>query len=310
MRTRDTLRGGLLGLGLGLMAALLPACDTDEAAGAGTVRVLAGGGAAIAEGFPSQEGSVTHAFVDGWTLTFSRYLLVIGTVQLSDPDGGDVDAQWTGPTVVDLAAGRGADQLIATLDEVSATRHDVGFELVRADAATQVASADADDLALLRDNGWSFYVEGAATKAGRTVTFGLGFDAAARYSACTNGVDGTRGIAPVNQSVVDAYLYSHAVHLFWDTLGETDQNLRFDALAAVAGDDDHITAEELAGQDLNDLRDADGQPLLGEDGAPLFYRDNGLLGRSDQTLQGFITEAVRQSIHFNGVGLCRAARIE
>lgn len=297
----------LLG-GLGL--AVLAGCDSDEAAaGSGAVRLLAGGGTAITEGFPSQEGAITHAFADGWTLRFDRYLLVIGAVSLSAPGGG-VTAEWRGPAVLDLAAAQGPDQVLTTLDDVSATRQDVAFELVRATADARPASATAADVALLAENGWSFYVEGSAEKAGRTVTFALGFDAAARYSACTNGVDGTRGLAPINNSVVDGYIYSHAVHLFWDTLGETEQALRFDALAAVADADDHVTAEALKAQDLNNLVDADGQPLLGDDGAPLFYRDNGLLARDEQTLHGFIAEGVRQSFHFNGVGLCRYTRLD
>ena len=94
---------------------------------------------------------------------------------------------------------------------------------------------------------------------------------------------------------------------FWDTLAAGDESLRFDAFAAVAGDDDLVTNDELRQQDLTDLRDENGDPLKDNDGKTVYYNDGGSLPADQQNLEAFLNYAARSSIHFNGVGLCATA---
>jgi hypothetical protein len=66
-----------------------------------------------------------------------------------------------------------------------------------------------------------------------------------------------------------------------------------------------VTAEELAPQDLLDLRDARGARLLDPNtGQPVRYDDGGLLPPDELNLLGYVVYAFRQSVHFNGLGFC------
>jgi len=117
----------------------------------------------------------------------------------------------------------------------------------------------------------------------------------------------TKGIAIEASKTIGAFIYAHALHLFWDTLAAGDESLRFDAFAAVSdaeGDSETLTESELANQDLTDLLDADGEPLRDSDGSRVFYNDGGILPSDSLTLKTFVEYAVRYGVHFNGVGLC------
>ncbi|MCB9525635.1 MAG: hypothetical protein H6702_19970 [Myxococcales bacterium] len=290
-----------------LAVTLAAGCSSEEDVGAGGLALTVSGGEAARVGFPHREGEVDHAFVDGWQVTFERYVLVLGAVQLSDPSGS-VEGTFAGPVAVDLVAGGGAAQPLATLEGLPATRLDVGFELQAAREGISGTAAP-EDVAQMAAEGWSALIAGQASKGGRTITFELGFATPARYARCTNGVDNTRGLVIENNKTTGAQLNAHAVHLFWDKIG-TDATLRFDPFAAVAGDDDHLTADELAQQDLNDLRDADGERLLDEGGEPLFFYDDvGNLTRDETDLRAFVAEQIRLSLHLNGLGLCTYTRL-
>ncbi len=301
------LRAGLC-TALPLAAALsLLACGSDDVTGTGGLALTVSGGEATRVGFPHREGEVDHAFADGWSVTFDRYVLVLGAVRLTTP-GGTLAGEAQTPVAVDLTANGGAAQALTTLTDLPAQRLDLGFELQAAQPDT-TGTADPADVARMASAGWSALIAGQASKGGRTVTFELGLATPARYTRCSNGVDGTRGLVVENNKTAGAVINAHAVHLFWDRIG-TDATLRFDPFAAMAGDDDHLTADELAGQDLNDLRDADGERLLDAAGDPLFFYDDvGNLDRDETDLQAFVAEQVRLSLHLNGLGLCTYTRL-
>lgn len=290
-----------------LALAVAAGCSSEDDVGTGGLALTVSGGEAMRLGFPHLEGEVEHAFVDGWRVSFDRYVVVLGAVQLSEP-GGAVEGEFAGPVAVDLAADDGAAQPLATLEALPATRLDVGFELQVATEGT-AGTAAAADVAKMAAEGWSVLVSGQASKDGRTVTFELGLATPARYTRCTNGTDNTRGLVIENNKTTGAQLNAHAVHLFWDRIG-TDAELRFDPFAAAAGDDDHLTADELAQQDLNDLRGADGERLVDENGDPLFFYDDvGNLTRDETDLRAFVAEQFRLSLHLNGLGLCTYTRL-
>lgn len=293
---------------LGLLLGLSVGCGSDDAAtgggGEGSLSLSVGGGAALQQGFPYTEGDVEYAFVDGWTMSFTKYVIVLGGVKLRDPSGGGVMREWTGPAILDLASGGGNNQELATLEGAPATRLDLEFDLLHAKAGMSSASAAQQDIDDMTQNGWSFLVEGNASKEGRTVAFRFGLDVQAHYHDCINGKDKTKGIAIERDKTVGAFIYAHAIHLFWDTLAAGDESLRFDAFAAVAGDDDLVTNEELRQQDLTDLRDENGEPLRDQDGGRVVYNDGGILPPGQLNLEAFVNYAFRASMHFNGVGLC------
>jgi len=287
-------------------------CSSEEATGGGgegSLTLSVGGGAALQQGFPYTEGNVEYAFVDGWSLEITKYIVVLGGVTLRDPSGGGVVGEWAGPAVLDLATGDGNSQELATLESLPATRLNLEFDLLRATGAATNRTAAEQDLDTMIQQGWSFLVEGNASKAGKTVAFRFGLDVQSHYHDCINGKDKTKGIAIERDKTIGAFIYAHALHLFWDTLAAGDESLRFDAFAAVAGDDDLVTTEELRQQDLTDLHDENGDPLRDSDGSRVLYNDGGMLPPDQLNLEAFLNYAARSSVHFNGVGLCGSSAL-
>jgi hypothetical protein len=290
---------------LGVLLASLAACTGEEAAGRGDLAVSVAGGAAVRDGFPHTDGEATFAFADGWELQFTKYVVSVGNVRLTEPGSGDEVASWAGPTALDLKQDPSASLELTVLGDVPAIRQDIWFDVLAVSSATDPGNVAADDFDLMSQNGWSILAEGTATNPSQgTVRFRFGLPIASRYSKCINGKDQTQGVAVEANKTTGVFIYAHAIHLFWDTLATGDEDLRFDAFAAVKGDDDLVTEEELRGQDLNDLRDGEGNPLRDNAGKRVFYNDNGKLPPGQQTLYHFVIEAAKASAHFNGVGLC------
>lgn len=287
------------------------AACTGEDVGSGNLQLVVSGGRAVELGYPHDETDVGRLeFVDGWTVTIDKMLVVVGNVRLTEqlPDGesgeGELAAEWAGPGLLDLTNPTSGTELPMLVD-VPATRHDVGFDLAKSSASMENISAAADDLPRMIDGGWNLLIEGTATKTGTTVRFSVGLDAAARFTRCANGKDGTRGIAVEASKTTSAFMYPHTPHLWWDKLVGSDSGLRFDPWAAVAGDDGVVTADELATQSLLDLRGADGGPLLDPvSGNQVRFDDGGLLPSSQLDLLSYVVYGFRQSAHFNGLGFC------
>ncbi|TNE45274.1 MAG: hypothetical protein EP343_27040 [Deltaproteobacteria bacterium] len=283
-------------------------CVGEDLVGTSKLTLTLSGGEALRTGFPHKEGSTTHEFVDGWTAKFTKYVVVVGNIRLTDPETKAVVGSWDKSVVADLMA-TGSDQSIGTKDlttlsDLPARRLDFGFDVTKATSSTENRSAKAEDLKMMIDKGWSHYAEGEATKNEETIQFKLGVGLNIRYEECSNGVDNSRGIALENQKTTLAQLNSHVVHLFWDSFATGDEDLRFAPFAAVAGDDKIVTSDELKQQDLTQLKGTDGKPLQ-DNGKSVFYNDAGLLPPDSLTLFDFYKYGVQISFHFNGLGLCR-----
>jgi hypothetical protein len=285
------------------------ACVSEDTAGEGNVSIVLGGGRAMRDGFPHTEGSENHAFVDGWEMDFSKCVVSVGNIALTRPGSDDVEASWDNTAVVDLKRSGDATRPLATLEAVSARRLNVGFSLLPPPASPGLVDADAEDVEEMRAKGYTVLLAGTASRGEETVPFRFGVAAAARFEQCTNGEDGTLGLAVEANKTSSVFLYMHVVHFFWDALTESAA-LRFDAMAAVAGDDGAVSTEELAVQDLLGLEGADGGDLLDQNGLPVLYDDGGLLPPGQTSLLDYLRYAAAQSIHFNGLGVCESRWLE
>jgi hypothetical protein len=200
------------------------------------------------------------------------------------------------------------DVPLTELKGLPAGRWDVGFRLSPPRDGTELpdGQVSAEDAAMMRERGFSYFVEGRAVKAGVGVlTFRMGFPVDARMKDCINGVDGTQGIIVPESSVAEAEVTIHAEHMFYDRLGtHRGVLLRFDALAATANADKVITPEGLASQRLLDLRDAEGRELKDAQGKPVVYEPGAYTVR---TLQEFVTQSIVDQAHLNGGGVCTVA---
>lgn len=287
------------------------ACTSEDVAGEGALQLSFSGGVAMREGFPHEEpGFERHEFIDGWQLRFEKFLVAVGEVRLreqlpdSQSEDGPVVASWSGPAVLDLMSPPSGVELV-TLEDVPATRLDLGLDLVAATPSAENVSATPDDFAEMASEGYTFLVEGVATRTSTSVRFRVGLRAPTRFRRCANGVDQTRGIAIEANKTTGAFIYPHAVHFWWDVLVDGSPELRFDPWAAVAGEDGVVTAEELATQNLLDLKNDLGEPLLDPISmSPVRYDDGGLLPPDQLDLLSYATYGFRQSLHFNGLGFC------
>ncbi len=275
---------------------LLLACGDD--AGTGTVRVMLSGEEASREGFPV--GDI--AFVDGWRVDFDRVLVSLIDFRLEGADG-DAAAIEADPIVADLHLG---EPLAWTFEGVPARRWDrvsyrFGAPTVR---SRRVGTVDEGALAEMIAAGHALRLEGTAIRGDERVPFVLALDLPVDATRC-EAADGTEGLVVRESSLDDAQITIHLDHLFFDSYATEEPSMRFDAMAAVAGDDG-LTLDDLAAQSITDVRGADGEPLLIE-GSPLVY-DPGDLSLDAPNLRDFVRAAATTVGHFQGEGHCDYAR--
>jgi hypothetical protein len=292
------------------LAPLAPlGCDDgggEGGGGDGSLVIRVSGEGAAKNGYPYEKNGALIAFADGWSLRFSKYIASVGELRLASSDGSvAVEAPET--YVADLHRG---DPTVATYAGLAARRWDrFRFHVVAARPdAINLNGVDAADLARMVQGGYNYWVEGEATKGDRTVTFAWGLRNPTRNANCTSGVDGTDGFVIRNNATTGAELTIHIDHLFWTSLGTERAELRFDAIAAVAGDDDHVAFDELALQPLADLRAPGGGPLVDEAGAAVAY-DPGSVPLAAPTLQAFMLASSASQAHVDGVGLCTVSSL-
>ncbi|WP_257453853.1 hypothetical protein [Archangium lipolyticum] len=263
----------------------------------GDVQVTMSGGDGTQRGYPS------HLFQDGWSVQFTKYLVSLGDFTLTSAAGEKRASSEH--VLVDVQKG---DIPLTELKGLAAGRWGVGFRVSppREDTKLPDGSVSAEDLAMMRERGYSYWVEGVAVKEGVGVySFRMGFPVDARMVDCINGADGTMGIVVPEGSVGKAEVTIHAEHMFYDRLGtHRGVQLRFDAFAATADAKKVITPEGLSSQKLLDLRGPDGTELRDNQGKPVVYEPGAY---TVKTLQEFVTQSIVDQAHLNGGGVCTVA---
>lgn len=254
-------------------------CSSD---GQGTVAFRVSGEDGALTGFPNDEAT----FVDGWTLSFDRYLVSIADVTVGARDGGTDhgDAQVY---IADLHAG---EPELDEIGPVAARRWDaVSWEMRPPTADDEVVALDGvtdADVAMMTDGGLVYFMAGRATKEMREVTFAWGLANPTSNHDCTNGVDGTDGVVVRKNTVTETEITIHVEHAFWDSLGTEESSLRFDPIAELADAEGVVAWEALEGARLADLEGYNPGSL------PL------------TNLQEFVLAATRTQAHLGGEGLC------
>jgi hypothetical protein len=284
-----------------LLACLLsPMGCGDHAAGSGSLRVSISGEQAALSGYPAGSGDDQIAFVDGWTLEFSKVLVSLSDFELRSADGDDADVPAE-PVVADLHLGQPE---LWDFADVPAQRWDrVGFRYAPPTNKTRTANeVDAADVERMADEGYSLYIEGTAEKSGEKLEFAWGFPFSIEHTGCVSE-DGTDGVVVADNARNEAQVTVHLDHLFFDDFSSDGAELRFDAMAAVAPDSGPLTLENLAEQsNLSDMKARDGTPLdVGYDPGPSF-------SPRPETLEDFVIAAATTTGHWNGEGHCRYER--
>nr|MBA3541800.1 hypothetical protein [Deltaproteobacteria bacterium] len=252
---------------------------------------------AATEGFPNEE----LAFIDGWTVTFDHWVTGIQHVELADLGteavvlGDDTlyVADWTKVTAP-------APILEATLP---AGRYKFSYAFVPVEPTAQKLT-DVDDAIVqqMATNRWNTYIDATATKGAETVRLRWGMHNPTRYRYCANGIDDSDGVAVPDGKDVEAGIFVHLDHAFWDHVGTEESNLRFDVIAAWAQNGETALAD-LANVSIANIEGRDGVALLDASQRPLSYDDSGL---GLAKLREFIVFSTSLQGHLNGEGQCTA----
>lgn len=276
-------RAAALNLSLLVGLLMLSACGSE---GSGTLKVATWGEDYIETEIPAASGG-GDGFVDGWTVRYDKFLVTFGDLLVADRDG-NIGASLPGQRVFDLHPKGPHAVHEATLE---ARRWDrVGISVLTAKQAS-AGNASAADVKLMNDQGYSVYVEGAATKGTQTVTFAWGFTTATAYGECQEATTGD-GVSIPTGGTATIQFTIHGDHFFYDDLQSQDPSLRFAAIAAADADaDGHVTLDELAQVDLTSL--------------PIGQYGTGGDGRVTD-LAGFLAALSRTVVHYQGEGHCHS----
>lgn len=210
------------------LTTMFSACSEE---GNGQLDVRIYGEAFIEESIPAD------VFVDGWTVDFSKFIVVVDGV-------GTETAEDSGRRAFDLTASSGGDGHEVGMLEVPEGSQHLAYRIGPGAAATGGNASTADAAALAAANG-SLWVEGTATRGTETLSFSWMFDSETEYYECevveTVPADG-------NATTI---ITIHADHLFYDDLESPEPNVAFDLVAASDTDGDGVvTKAELQARDI------------------------------------------------------------
>lgn len=278
---------------------LSAACSDSgsDADGKGTVTFTTWGEDFIEKEIPSKDPATGEVIVeDGWTIRFSKFLVVISDVSVGEPDREPV-AKMTTPKLYDMHA-PGRKPVVAFTDLPGKAYTHVSYGVAPATPAIDLGGGATDaDKQLMVQGGYSVYVEGAFTKDTTTKSFTWGFRTNTLYDRCEGEVSGkkTEGVVVTNGGNDAVELTIHGDHLFYDDLQSPDAKLRVDALANADADaDGKVTLEELAAVQL-----ADSQKI------PTGTYGTGSASNVND-LRAFVEALSRTLGHFRGEGECLA----
>lgn len=146
------------------LALALIGCSSGEGAGKGNVQVFIVPEASIASGVEAGDGD--ENMHDGWTATYSRFLITVGNFRAKSSSSGDAIA---GPQVYVLDLKKAPAGGYVTFDkrDLPSVRFDkVGEDMPAAAVGARLLPPTTDaDAKLMIDNGYALYVEGEIRKA-------------------------------------------------------------------------------------------------------------------------------------------------
>lgn len=258
--------------------AFVAACGSNgngsSAGGTGTVQIFVVAEDSIANGL--QPGTELENVQDGWTITYSRYLVAVGNFRARRSDTGDTIGD---PTIyiLDLKAAPTSGFVATVLTGVAAVRWDkFGYDIPNASAGARplapTRQADAD---FMIKNGYSVYYEGAGEKAGKKITFKWGFAAGTSFDDCASP-DGVAGFAVPSGGTVPVKPTLHGDHQYFDNVTQgveitkrlaqwleiCDQNSNGDLTIEELAKCDVVSALPQPPYDLAAVKDQDGNGKL------------------------------------------------
>jgi len=198
---------------------------------------------------------------DGWTVTYDRFLVVIGNVRASRSDSGEQIGD-PGVYVLDLKKAPAEGYVIASFDEIAAVRWDrFGFDLSNAKTGDKALSPTSDaDASFMITNKYSLYIEGTISKPGgqscppgqmcrvaEKIAFRWGLPAGTSFDDCATE-DGLAGFAVPADGSAQVKPTIHGDHWFFSNFTGgaelTTRRAQYIADSDLDGDDE-TTLDEL-----------------------------------------------------------------
>jgi len=221
-----------------------------------------------------EEGIPDAIFSDGWSVTFDKFLVSVGDVSVSHTPL-DEDAPFQ---IFDLAQASDGDGFPVAMGTVE-VREEIAGYVIGPSNNVVAGNATEEDVALMKDGGYSIHVSGTATRGGESLTFIWGFATRTVYVGCQL------------QGSSDVQLTIHGDHLFYDDLFSETPKVAFDLIASADDGDGEITADDLAAVDITTQER---------------YQVGDLTQITD--LWSFIEQQTASLGHINGEGHCGALR--
>ncbi|MBX7190709.1 MAG: hypothetical protein K1X94_01545 [Sandaracinaceae bacterium] len=280
---------------LGALAAALAGCGGSGSPN-GDLTVAIQAEDTITEGLSA--GTAEEQIVDGWNVTFDKYVTTFGELHLTSMAGG-ASVVTAMDLVVDLTTIPETGRVVRT-GPLAEGRYAFEYSMPVATAGmtrdTSVSQADFDRMVA---EGCSYLIAGTAENGTRTITFDVCLDAEADY-ACSS-TDGMEGIV-VSAGSSTAFMTVHGDHLFFNGFPAGDEAVvtrRAGWLALVddaTGADGTVDNADLEGTPISILPASD----YALTGAPtvegMAITNMSLYARAQLQTQG----------HLNGEGECLA----
>lgn len=285
----------LLGTVVGAAALLSSTACNDSDNGRGTVNITTWGEEYIEDGLPSE------AFLDAWSVKYSKFLVVYNHVTIAN-DSGVVVAKLEHPLVFDMTKkAKGESKKLATFDLEAKPWPNLSYQVgpITDDAKPGELATEAD-VRLLQTDQASVHVEGTATSpTGAQKTFNWSFSPATLFQGCHGEQDGkeVEGVLVTHGGTQEVELTVHGDHMFYDDLQSEEGGPRFQAYAdADADGDGAVTLAEL-----------DLVPLYAIPFEKGTY-GTGALGNVN-TLGQYVRTLARTIGHYRGEGSCNSKEV-
>ncbi len=206
-------------------AGLLAGCGSDSTGGSGdgNLSVLVEAEESIPDGLQAGDGE--EDIRDGFDISYSRYIVTLGNVAMSQLDGADFQSSAV-VVVADLTSLPSTLPELTSFDGIPTGQYtSFGFETPPADTnVVNLNSVEQADIDAMIANGWSYIIEGTITQVsdGASKDFLIEADVPSVYSDCAVE-DLEPGVNVSSNSSVDITL--HGDHIFFNGFPEEEGNV-------------------------------------------------------------------------------------
>ncbi len=238
-----------VGIGVAL-AASAASCSSDDSAGSGSLTVLLESEDVIVDGL--KPGDRTENIRDGWRVTFDKYLVVVGDIDLHFSRDKDLEAEAEALFAVDLTRVPSSGLQLWGFEGLRAGRWEFNYSTSGgAHDAVRDDSVSANDFDEMVDHDWTYLIAGELTnEAGQScppagvvepgdrepngnqsggndcydapsVKFTIGATAETTYGPCE--IDGVPGVSVPSGGTQTVSITIHGDHLFFNGFPEGDE---------------------------------------------------------------------------------------